>query len=40
MVNEVNFSQNQLDDEDLDRICERLSMDKKVAKVKLGNNNF
>jgi hypothetical protein len=39
-VEEVNLSQNNLDDEDLARICERLALDQNIKKIKVGYNNF
>jgi hypothetical protein len=40
VVEEINLTQNQLDDEDLERICDRLALDQKISKVKLGHNAF
>ena len=39
-VNELNLSQNMLEDEDLLKISARLATDTKITKLKLSQNNF
>ena len=39
-VEEIDVSHNNLDDEDLARICERITFDQHMKKIKVGHNNF
>lgn len=40
MVSELNLSQNELESDDLASICERLSGDEKLKKLRLAGNSF
>ena len=40
IVSELNLSQNELESDDLANICERLSGDEKLKKLRLANNLF